>query len=706
VTTTEPQRPARRLPLSVVFGAAALLRLAFVAPLHAPMVFADEVAPTLFARALLDRHPTPTMAYEPFYHAGYAILSAPWTALFGPIGAWHATTVMNAVLLAAIVPLVFLLLRDSLDVPPSLALAAAAVTSLYPSFLLEAGFTWSESAVVTVVLLTYVACQRMMRAPTTWRAVAFGAAAASAYLVHARLLPLLLLSPVALYLARRWHGLTTTGALAGLAASAVLFLATRVLHEWLRTTLYLGTPASDEKEVVTRIFRDPVNFLHALGSFAGQTWYLSVATFGLAPLGIALLVAELRRRPRRVDLLYVAAVTATLFIVSALFVIDPDRVDKRVYGRYAETSLAVLLAFGLVALARRRDIVERIGAMVAVPVLLGGALLFGVGREHFRGAVIHSNILGIDHFVLDRPGVPVGHITLYATLVAAAVAGGHLLLRRRGTAIVFVVVGALFLGAAVRTHQDVLGPVRLAHDVTDSVPDALPRIEALTGLRIDDIDVVYFPKRNKNALFGYQFRLPDVAFHVLDARAVPTRPWVMAPVTWPAGPRLGARPVYPEGIYDAALWVMPGREQDRLVRAGIVATAAVLPDEGLRATVTPEQRSLVLPRGDEGSLRVELEHRGTGSWPAWYEHGVIGGRVHVRAEWRRAGAEEIVWQNDAELPRRLLPGETVDVAMPVMTRGATGAMPPAGTYELVFVVVQEGRTPVRAAGPPVTLRLR
>jgi hypothetical protein len=706
VTTTEPRPPAWRLPVSLVFGAATLLRIAFVAPLHAPIVLADEAAPTLFARALLGRHPTPTMAYEPFYHAGYAILSAPWTALFEPIDAWHAATVMNAVLLAAIVPLVYLLLRDSLDVSPPLALAAAAVTSLYPAFLLEAGFTWSESAVLTVVLVTYVACQRMMRAPTTWRAVAFGAAAASAYLVHARLLPLLVLAPVALYLARRWHGLTTTGAVASLATSLVLVLATRALHGWLRGILYLGTPASDEKEVVTRIFRDPANFLHALGSLAGQSWYLAVATFGLAPLGLALLVAELRRYPRRVDLLYIAFVTCSLLIVSSLFVIDPDRVDKRVYGRYAETSLAVLLAFGLVALARRKNVLERVGVMVVPPVLLGGSLVFGVGREHFSGPLISSNLLGIDHYLRDRPGIPVGHITLYTALVAAGIAVGCLLVRRRGAVIAYAVVGALFLGGAVRTHQDVLGPVRLAHDVTDSIPAALPRIRELTGLRIDQLDVVYFPDRNKTALFSYEFRLPSVAFHVLNARAVPTRPWVMAPVTWPSGPGLGARIVFPEGSYDAALWVMPGPEQDRLVRAGIVATAAALPDRGLRATVTPEQRSLSLARGDEGSLRVAIEHDGTGSWPVWYERGVAGGSVHLRAEWRRAGAEEILWQNDAELPRRLLPGETVDVELPVMTRGTTGAMPPRGRYELVFVMVQQGRAPVRAAGPTVRLQLR
>lgn len=689
----------------LVFAAAALLRVTFVLRLRTPIVFADEVAPSLIGRALLGHHPTPTMVYEPFYHAGYALLTLPWTALLTPIGAWHASTVLNAVLLAATVPLVYLLLRDSFDVPAGLALGAAAVTSMYPAFILEAGFTWSESAVITVVLVTYVTCQRLVRRPTTWNAVAFGASAAGAYAVHARLVPLLVLAPLALWLVHRWQGLSTRSAVLGTATAAVLFGATRLVHSWLQSTLYLGRPASDESEVVARLFRDPVNFVHALGSLIGQSWYLSVATLGLAPLGIVLLASELRRHPRRVDLLYMAAVSAILFAVSALFVVDADRVDKRVYGRYAETSLAIFLAFGLVALARRTRLVERVTAMVVVPVVLGGVLLLAVGRKNFRGVVYPTNVLGIGHFLVDRPGVPVGHITVYAALVAVVLVA-LALLRQRGATVAFVLVAALFLGASVRTQRDVLEPVRLAHDVTDAVPKALPRIERLAGSRIERVDVVYYPRRDKTAFFSYEFRLPAIAFDIVTGTSPPRGPWVLAPISWPDARSVGARLVYPEGLYDAALWVLPGPQLDRLERAGALGDPSVLPDDGLRARVVPSRTSLDLRRGDATSMSVQLTHDGSAPWPVWFEHGSVGGSVHLRAEWRRAGDDEVRWQNDAELPRRMFPGEHATLTLPVMTRGSTGVSPPPGRYELVFVMVQEGRAPVRVSGPTITVELR
>jgi hypothetical protein len=90
----------------------------------------------------------------------------------------------------------------------------------------------------------------------------------------------------------------------------------------------------------------------------------------------------------------------------------------------------------------------------------------------------------------------------------------------------------------------------------------------------------------------------------------------------------------------------------------------------------------------------------------WFEHGSVGGSVHLRAEWRRAGDDEVRWQNDAELPRRMFPGEHATLTLPVMTRGSTGVSPPPGRYELVFVMVQEGRAPVRVSGPTITVELR
>jgi hypothetical protein len=84
-----------------------------------------------------------------------------------------------------------------------------------------------------------------------------------------------------------------------------------------------------------------------LANLIGQTWYLLVATFGLA----AVAVADFTRR--RVPLTGVLlALTALLLLVSAAAFPERTRPDMLIYGRYAEVVAPALIAFGLAALPR------------------------------------------------------------------------------------------------------------------------------------------------------------------------------------------------------------------------------------------------------------------------------------------------------------------------------------------------------------------
>ncbi|MCU1380576.1 MAG: hypothetical protein JWN29_3559 [Acidimicrobiales bacterium] len=702
-------------PVLWVFGAAVVVRLVIVAAVHEPVIFADEAAPFLIARTLLGHHPTPTMGNDAFYHAGYALLLAPWTALFGVAGAWRAATVLNAVLLATMVPLVYWLTRDILRARPPLALATAAVVSLYPAFVLEAGLTWSESAVLPVVLLSFVLCSRVLRRPTVPAAVAFGASAVAAYAVHPRLVPILVLAPVALWLARRWHGLPVTAAAAGTAVVVIGLVAVRVLHGWLRARLYLDAPGSDEQEVVTRIFRDPANAVRALAAFTGQAWYLTVATFGLAPLGAWQLAQEVRRSPRRVDVLFVVASVATLLAISSLFVIDPKRVDQRVYGRYAETFLAVLLAAGIVSLARaahRRPTLGQVACMLGVPVLLGAALLLGWGSDNFRGVLNPLNVLGIEQFVQLEQYVNIFRITAVTVAGGAALLALRALPRPWGAPVALVVLAGLFTASFVRTDRSVILPIHTTRKLTSTVPAGIHEVERLTGLRIRRVDIAYVAGKQGGEFFGYQLLLPDVEFDPFDASTepVPHGPWVLGSKAWPQGVAAGARLVFPEGLVDSALWVLPGPEQDRLTRAGITPAddpAIPLQPSDLRARVTAARTLVRLsPTAVPVNLQVRLEQDSGRPWPSNKDAPAPGGVVRLKAEWVPSAGGAPIWGRLVDLPRRLLPGETTDVTVPLVAVAPDGVRPPSGRYRLRFALVQEGGTPVPASGTDITLELR
>jgi len=705
-TRRSARRSRRRSPLPWLYGLALGARLPFALHVHEPIIFADEAGPLLVARTLVGHTPRPTLASEPLFHIGYPLLVAPWTALLGPSREFRGATLTNAFLLATIALLVLLVLRDGLGVGQRPALAIAAVTSLYPSFLLETGFTWTESATITAVLLTFVTCQRLTRSPSRWSAVAFGASTAAAYAVHPRLVPLVALTPVVIFLVRRWHGLSTVDALTGLATTAGLFLLTRAAHAWITATLYTGEPVAGEKAFLNKSFHSPESLFGALGALAGQTWYLTVATLGLAPLGGALLLSELRRKPRRVDLLYFVVVTAALLALSSLFVHQPNRVDQRVYGRYAEPVLALLLAAGLVALWRHRHPLRIALVMMGFPLTLCALLLGGVGRHHFGGVVNPANLLGIDQFVLLRPRVGVGRITLYAVLGAALLLGTRLLFRRAGMAVALALLAAYFVVSANRTLEKVLEPIHRTHRITDAVPEAVPRIEALTGQRIRRVDFVHGATLGRETLFTYQLELPDVEFDLVEAPHVPRGPWVMAPLTWEGAAAARARLVFPEALKDSGLWVRPGPELDELERRGILASTSRLAAADLRARVTTPTQAVSLERGKEVKLRLRIENRSRAPWPDTYEKGRAGSPVMVRAEWRNEDDDSVAWANVSWLTHRVLPGETTDVEVSLQARADDASTPPSGRYRIDIALFQAADLLVRASAPRITVSLR
>lgn len=565
----EPPAAARRLALLALVVAGALARFLLSLPLKEQVLFADEAAPLLIARLLSGAGATPTMANDAFYHAGYPLLLAPFSGL-EPLTFYRATLAVNAVLLACLVPLVYVLVRQWAPVNHRRALVIAVAASLYPTFLLHSTMTWTENAVVPVVVLTVVAFGAVVRRRDALAAAGYGGAAALAYLVHPRLLLLVGVALVAAALAW-WKRLLDRRAIGvGVGVLAVGFVATRVLHAWVRSSLYLDGPAADEGEVISRLFRDPVNALRVLRSLAGQAWYLCAASYGLAALGAAVLVLLVVRR-RNVVALQALATCAAMLAVSSLFVIDPSRVDQRVYGRYGEGFLVMLLGAGLLGLtsARRRwPHWWELACVAALPAALALATVLGYGGEAFSGVLNPFNVLGIEHVIIERGGLlEVGPIT-----VVAVVGGLVLVLVRRvlpartAPAVAAGLLALAFVASTLKTNDGWIGPIHQVHRGLRTLPGQLHDLEARTGLDIERLDARYRFGQHGGEFFGYQVLLPDVRFDPwLGKEPFPRGPWVLTTLEWPEGEAAGALRVLSEAeAADTALWVLPGPEQDRV----------------------------------------------------------------------------------------------------------------------------------------------
>ena len=337
------------------------MRLAVSVARSGPVIMADEAGYLMNARVLAGGMPA-EMGSSPFYRGGYSLLLAPVLSLDAdPVRAYHGALVLNAVLAASLVPLLYLLVTRCLGGSKTAGAWAAIAGAAYPSVTALSQVALSENALfpLTVFWLLSIGCfmrARVRVASIAW-VLATGASAAALWTVHGRMLVavgLTVLLLVAL-LARRQLELVTGGT--GLIALGCTMVAGWLLNDWLVTNSYAGR-RYDEAGKAFAALGDVDGVLAVLRNLLGHTWYVVVATLGIALLvlvgDVPHAIARIRHaRGESADYLLVVlgATTGGLLVVSSLWLADATRADQLIYGRYVEPVVPVLLAVGVVRLA-------------------------------------------------------------------------------------------------------------------------------------------------------------------------------------------------------------------------------------------------------------------------------------------------------------------------------------------------------------------
>ena len=675
----------------LVFLALAALHIGLSAPLRSPMIFGDEAAYLGIARFLAARPPypllaPPAMGWTPSYHFGYALLLAPVARLAEPLSLYHAALALNGIALAALFLVLSFFARRVLGLPRLDAGIAALAASLYPAFLVQANLAWSESLLIAVVAWLPVAFYRLVQRPGTVTACTFCFAAAFAYAVHQRalgLVPLALIAVAGLWRAGRLPG---RAALAAALTTGAALAAIRAVEGAVIARLWAGSAQRLTAADMAARLTDPASLGAALLALAGQLWYLTVASAGLFPLGVWVLVRTARRAEepeQRFAAWLTLAAAAALLATSALFFGQFLRADTAVYGRYAEAFLAPFLTAGLAGFygAARRHRLAAALAPVLLAAALAAAVLAGQDAAVFQRVYNLVNIPGIAPLVLALGGIRLLPITAAGIAAALAVHGAGWVRPRAAAAL----AGALFLAGGLAVQRWMV-PTNHTGDAARSIPRAVRALGApevaydLGGFAADEY-------------FAYQFRLGDARLTVFDARrGPPPQPLVISAKSF--GRRHpDARLVFPERFVDQALWVMPGTLQSRLGAAGRLFPtdpAAPLPPEACRSRLAWAGKAPppVLRSGEIRPLRLRVIHRGAGA--PWLPAGVLasaGGSVRIAVVWSRAGAR--LAEPRVELPWALAPGDEAVADLPFAAQGTDGKPLPPGRYEVRIGLVQE-----------------
>jgi hypothetical protein len=638
------------------------------------------------------------------YYSGWSIPIVPLWWLFDDPGTVYRAAIVLSVLagVAVVFPLAALARRFGLRQQMSVVLAA--VVAMAPARSFMSGYVLAENLLAFLVAVTAVAALRFSERPTVARAASLGGLAAACFFTHGRVVPLVGATVVwFLATARRSPRVAAWGLGTSLGGAAAAHLTNSLVIR----AVY-DSPTDREGAALDALLH--IDVPAALTALVGLGWYQLAAWAGLPLLGVAVSlrrsVGELRAGRPDVWTWWCVGGAGVLLIsassVASAITRNADRVDIYTYGRYVEPLFAVLATVALATVVTRmtaRAATTIVTASALVVVLFLGVV---VPRVPDAGRLSPINAAGLMPWSW-KGVVPAasGHPWAQASLVGLLVLLVLCVLRSRA-ARALAVVGIVFatgsVAGEVRSMRTFDGPWHTqAHVLAETVE--------YLGL-----DSVGYDVRDSEAIGrnGYQFWLAPRPVPVFDsAEGPPTTDVVLARHSWAAGQAWGAVKIAEDPRFDEALWVMPGVEHERLRRGGYLLhepEGTTLPDGAytydLRVRDLPEQLKASHAHGPE--LHLRLRHTGTGApWPSIrtgpdVDSGPDAGYVRLVLYWQRPGGQS---PQIVDLPRTLMPGEEIDLDVPLVPPADV----PEGPTRVRIGLIQEGVRPFEPPGTELTV---
>lgn len=485
-----PSGDRGRLAVLVVLGVALVLhvvwRLWLVRDVTALTVRVDEDNYLLAARVLSGGPGGESSENALFRRIGYPLLISPayWFSQ-DPLTTYRTALGIGAVLNSLTLVPAYLVARRVLGLTPWLSVAAATAVTALPAVAFYSQVAMTDTVLPMLFLWWVVAVHAALRADTpraqVVRAALTGVAAAGVWFVHVRGLVVLLveLVVVGLLLRRHRRPRVAAAALAGIGAVLAVELAIRLAIRGEITSL-----GSSPTGTLTERLTSPAGWVH-IGAWAlGQLWYMSVATLGLAAVGLCVALVwwtsawrapagpartgwrsrDPATRDRAVTVALALATTLGVAALSAATLPDDERINLYAYGRYVAFLAPLWVLVAIAGLATAGSGTPPAGP--TSPTWRRPAALAGAATVLIAGTaavvVLYSRRLTADAYIaFDSPeigaltGVWDGLPVVRASLVGIAVLVGLVALfrtRARSLAVAAVAAFGLVTAPTMAAH--------------------------------------------------------------------------------------------------------------------------------------------------------------------------------------------------------------------------------------------------------------
>jgi hypothetical protein len=713
------------------------LHLVLSRQIGAPTVVFDETGYLGNARWFAGGAPW-EMPLAPFYSAAYSLLLAPsFTVLHEPHHQWLAVRVVNAALLASLLPLLASMLQRVFGASRPVSLSGATLGALAPAVVAAGVSGIAENLVLPLVPLAVLAAHAAASPERRTAArIGLGPMVGLLWFAHPRftaVLPLVGMGLLWWWRAGRLPRAVAAGNLVGLGAVVALgSAANRAVRDgrWAEVErLEGGTSAWFE------LLSSPEGLGEVAATAVGQSWYLLAGSVGLVVVGVVAVARrglsatgagatsvgaddpmrldDERARPASFACLGLLLAAAAVFATSVLFFAQNQfRGDHFVYGRHNDTFVPLWIASAVAMFAvpgeRRRIGRLLLGAAGAI-VMLGAVVVVVRPTDEPWTVFSPFAVPAVYRYVGDDLIDLVLRATVGAALLALAAGTAVMAAHRRGpppprrpstVALSVALLGAASVGMG-------LGSVQATATFHGFVYDDWGPESAIERLAIDELCIDASAVRAR-ANLSYGWALPNVAIRTYDAVAgeQPPCPFTVARLDDPARPAAGDRiALLDQGGLDfaweaplgLAVWVAPGAEQRRLDADGALLPVGFplpLPPAARRGTVeivgTLPETVRVAP-GGRVPLTVRVRHTGSSApWPDGRSFSLDGG-VRVVADIAPLDGPGVRGgRSGGELGAWLLPGDEATSDVEVIAIDEVLEPLPPGRYRVVLGVGQVG----------------
>lgn len=463
-----------------------------------PLLVSDDLAYLGMARTLAGQGPAPLVDQPPYGVLYPALLAPGWALGLDESSMLIWARVVNGLLGAALVPVLYAVVRRLTGAAPRWSLVAAAIGASLPAQMSTASIVWTERLLALLVTLSVLCLIRFVERPSLRRAIAVVGAAAALFAGHPRtgaaaLVIVLSVPCITRFdrLVKSWRIRTSFAAppdavdsrsepaLSG-AATLVLsgagllgLAAVEGVRRAVASAAFASSGTYDVVDLAQRRGLDEVPEMLLRGT--GTVAYLMLATAGLAVIGLVVLL----RSPPVGPWVFVAGVAVV--VVAGWFLTGVGRADAYLHGRYIEVLAPILVALGIIGSTRMRA--ARAGLAMTVAIVASGVWgAWAGGGDNWSNSRSPVMMLGV-----EAAGAPFGNDVFEpgAAALVAVLVGVVLLMAFRqsqpwlgcclalvaltlGTASDLEALDQLFETATLSSVQAALEDVQVSHIAVDT----------------------------------------------------------------------------------------------------------------------------------------------------------------------------------------------------------------------------------------------